>query len=107
MRTLAVIIAGLCGFCAWADDSAADVWTARCKGCHGPDGKAHTKIGEKVKIEDMTSPKWQAETSDAEIKKIISDGSPKKGSKMKPFKEKLTPGELDSLIPYIRQLKGK
>ena len=109
MKTLGwVVVAGLC-IAGWAkaDDSAEDVWAAKCKGCHGPDGKAKTKIGLKEKIDDMTTAKWQGEFSDADIKKIITDGSDKKGSKMKPFKEKLTAGEIDSLIPYIRAMKGK
>jgi mono/diheme cytochrome c family protein len=92
---------------ALADDSAEDVWMARCKGCHGADGKAHTKIGQKEKIDDFTSAKWQAEMSDKDIKDVITNGSKKEHSKMKAFKDKLTPGEIDSLIPYIRAMKGK
>jgi mono/diheme cytochrome c family protein len=91
---------------AWADDTADDVYRARCKGCHGDDGKAHTRIGEKEKIPDMTSAAWQKEMSDAAIKKVITEGSPKQGSKMKPFKDKLTPGEIDSLVAYLRKLKS-
>jgi cytochrome c553 len=109
MRILGMaVVAGLCvAGMARADDSAEDVWAAKCKGCHGPDGKAKTKIGAKEKIEDMTTAKWQAEFSDEAIIKIITDGSDKKGSKMKPFKEKLTAGEIQSLLPYIRAMKGK
>lgn len=109
MKTLlAAIVLGLSfTSIALADDSAEDVYRAKCKGCHGDDGKAKTKIGAKEKIADMTDPGWQSKWSDEDIKKIITEGSPKKGSKMKPFKEKLTPGEIDSLVPYIRQMKGK
>ena len=109
MRMLGLaVIAGLCiAGMARADDSAEDVWAAKCKGCHGADGKAKTKIGAKEKIDDMTTAKWQAEFSDEAIIKIITDGSDKKNSKMKPFKEKLTAGEIQSLLPYIRALKAK
>ena len=89
---------------AWADDTAEDVYRARCKGCHGDDGKAQTKIGLKEKIPDMTQAEWQKSKTDAEIKEVISSGS-KDNKKMKAFKSKLTPGELDSLIPYVRAMK--
>lgn len=90
---------------AYADD-AADVWKAKCKGCHGEDGKAKTKVGEKEKIEDFTSPKWQDSMADADIKRVIADGSDS-NSKMKPFKEKLSEQEIDALVKYIRGMKGK
>jgi mono/diheme cytochrome c family protein len=88
-------------------DSAADIYGAKCKGCHGDDGKAHTKMGKKEKIEDMTSAEWQGHATDADIKDIITNGSTKSGSKMKAFKDKLSPAEIDSLVAYIRQMKGK
>lgn len=102
----AALFAGSISTAALADDAAADIWKAKCKGCHGEDGKAHTKVGEKEKIEDFTTAKWQAEFSDGDIKKVITDGSDS-NSKMKPFKEKLTPAEIDSLVKYIRTLKAK
>jgi len=44
--------------------------------------------------------------ADGDIKKVITDGSDS-NSKMKPFKEKLSEQEIDSLVKYIRTLKGK
>ena len=100
------LFAGSLSTAALADDPA-DLWKAKCKGCHGDDGKAHTKIGEKEKIPDFTTDKWQKEmAADADIKKVITDGSDS-NSKMKPFKEKLSEQEIDALVKYIRGMKGK
>jgi len=41
----AVLFAGSLATAALADD-AGDIWKAKCKGCHGDDGKAKTKVGE-------------------------------------------------------------
>ena len=97
------LFAGSLSTAAFADD-AVDVWKAKCKGCHGEDGKAKTKVGEKEKIPDFTTEKWQQEFADGDIKKVIADGSDS-NSKMKPFKEKLTEQEIDALVKYIRTLK--
>lgn len=86
---------------AFAADAPADIWKARCKGCHGDDGKAQTKVGQKEKISDFTLAEWQAKHTDADIKKVITDGS-EHNSKMKAFKDKLSPEEIDSLVKYIR-----
>ncbi|HYV46830.1 MAG TPA: c-type cytochrome [Myxococcaceae bacterium] len=101
----AALFAGSLATAAFADD-AGDLWKAKCKGCHGDDGKAKTKVGEKEKIPDFTTEKWQKEMADGDIKKVITDGSDA-NSKMKPFKEKLSEQEIDSLVKYIRTLKGK
>lgn len=84
-----------------AADAPADIWKARCKGCHGDDGKAQTKVGQKEKISDFTSPEWQKQHSNDDLKKVITEGS-EENSKMKAFKEKLTPEEIDSLVKYVR-----
>src|SRR5262249_7837304 len=85
-------------------DGAADIWKAKCKGCHGEDGAAKTKVGEKEKIADMSKAEWQAKHTDEQIKAVITDGS-KNNSKMKPFKEKLSDEEIQSMVSYIRGLK--
>jgi mono/diheme cytochrome c family protein len=102
----AVMVLSCLSAVAWAD-SAEDIWTAKCKSCHGADGKANTKEGKKQKIDDMSKPDWQAHNSDADMKKIITEGSEKKDSKMKAFKDKLSAAEIDSLVAYIRTLKAK
>lgn len=85
----------------YAEDSSADLWKAKCKSCHGEDGKAKTKMGEKEKIPDLTGAEWQKKHSDADIKETITNGS-KDNAKMKPFKDKLTPEQIDGLVKYVR-----
>src|ERR1700687_1869006 len=107
MKTLQVaIIVGMSfAGAARADWPPEDLWY-KCKGCHGLDGKAKTKVGAQEKMPDMTTEKWQAEFTDAAIKDIITNGY-QKNPKMKAYKDKFTQSEIDSLTPYIRQFKGK
>jgi mono/diheme cytochrome c family protein len=85
-------------------DEAVELWTAKCKSCHGSDGKAQTPMGKKESIVDMSQPAWQKAESDADIREYIVEGSPR-NKKMKPYKDKLTPEQIDSLVAYIRTLK--
>ncbi|WP_224243134.1 c-type cytochrome [Hyalangium gracile] len=87
----------------YAEDTSADIWKAKCKSCHGEDGKAKTKMGEKEKIPDMSNPDWKKRHSDEKIRDAITNGS-KDNAKMKPFKDKLTPEQIDGLVKYIRDL---
>jgi hypothetical protein len=89
------------------DDSAEEVFRARCKPCHGEDGKHKTKMGDLQRMPDLTDPVWQASRSDPEIRKIIADGSTRPGSRMVGFAGRLTPSEMDMLVPYIRRFNGK
>jgi mono/diheme cytochrome c family protein len=90
---------------AWAD-SAEEIWKAKCKSCHGEDGRADTKQGKKENIPDISTADWQGRHTDAQIREVISEGS-KDNKKMKAYKEKLTPGEIDSVVQYVRALKAK
>jgi cytochrome c6 len=85
-------------------DEASELWTAKCKSCHGTDGKAQTPMGKKESIVDMSQPAWQQAQTDADIREFITEGSPR-NKKMKPYKDKLTPQQIDSLVAYIRTLK--
>jgi len=85
-------------------DTPEEIWKSKCKACHGDDGKAQTKVGLKEKIPDMTNARWQSEHDDAFIKKTITEGSDD-NPKMKPFKDKLSETEINSLVKYIRSLK--
>jgi mono/diheme cytochrome c family protein len=87
-------------------EDVAEVWKAKCKSCHGEDGKAKTKMGEKEAIADMSLPAWQQAHSDDAIRDVIANGSPD-NKRMKAFKDKLTPQQIDALVGYIRTMKAK
>ncbi|GAA0526595.1 mono/diheme cytochrome c family protein [Rhizomicrobium palustre] len=83
---------------------AGQLFTDRCSKCHGTDGKANTDIGRKAEIADFTSAGFKSRHSDADNKDIITYGSPD-NAKMKAYKDKLSPEEIDALVAYIRNLK--
>lgn len=78
------------------------VYMAKCKGCHGADGKGQTKMGRKHEIDDMTVPGWDSKWPVSKIVKIVTNG--KSGTKMKAFKSKLTPEEIQAVSVYTRKL---
>ena len=83
-------------------------WKTKCASCHGVDGKGMTDQGTKMGIADYTAPAWQKSKTDAELKKGITDGvsREKNGKKqeMDPFKDKLSPEQVDQLTAFIRAL---
>jgi len=99
---------------AYAADDAAALWKSKCKSCHGAEGKADTKEGKKLKIDDMSSDKWQTDWTDAKIKDVIVKGAKDKDgnpTKMKPFgpdAEKgkgLTDEQIDLMVKFTRTFK--
>lgn len=103
VRTLFLVVS-LLGLAARAD-TPVEIWKAKCKTCHGEDGSADTKIGRKEKIRDMRHPAWQADFSDEQIREVITDGS-RDNFKMKPFKDKLSTEEIDSLVKHVRGFRS-
>ncbi|ATB30994.1 c-type cytochrome [Melittangium boletus] len=86
------------------DETAAETWTAKCKSCHGGDGKGQTQMGKKESVGDISLPSWQSTHSDAEIRQVIAEGSTK-NRKMKAYKDKLSAQQIDALVAYVRTLK--
>jgi mono/diheme cytochrome c family protein len=105
MKKFALVLTLSLSAAAYAEETSADIWKAKCKGCHGDDGKAKTKMGEKEKIPDITNADWQKRHSDETIKDYITNGS-KENPKMKPFKDKLTAEQIDGLVKYIRGMQA-
>lgn len=77
------------------------IYDKACKSCHGSDGAPNAAIAKMMKVEmkDLKSAEVQA-LSDAEMKKIISEGK----GKMKPIKT-VTGADADNVVAYIRTLK--
>ena len=84
---------------------AQDLWADKCQKCHGEDGRADTKAGKKEKIADFTSPEWQSKHTDTQIRTVIEDGS-SENRKMKAYKDRLSPEQIDSLVILIRDMKA-
>jgi mono/diheme cytochrome c family protein len=89
------------------DDTAEDVFRARCKSCHGEDGKHQTTMAVLRPMPDLTDPSWQAKRSDSDIREIICKGSTRPGFEMLGFGHRLTAAEVDMLVPYVRHFNGQ
>ncbi len=79
---------------------AASLFNSQCAKCHGRDGRAQTKRGRQTHTRDITSGEWQNDVSDERIFNSISRGK----GKMPAFK-KLSDGQIDSLVSYVRRLR--
>ncbi len=81
-------------------------WEKNCAKCHGPDGKADTKMGKKLEVRDLTDPKVQSAFTDAQATTAIKEGVKAEGkSKMPAYADKLTDEEVQALVAYVRSLK--
>jgi cytochrome c553 len=85
-------------------DTPRALWRSKCKGCHGMDGKARTRMGRRHHIQDLTSARFQEGVTDAQLHQVIEKGSPK-DKKMKAFEGRLTEEEISALVRFIRALK--
>jgi len=81
---------------------AAAIFDSKCATCHGKDGRAKTLKAKFNKARNLTDAAWQAEASDERIYNSIANG---RGKKMPAFAKKLSRGELEGLIGYVRGLK--
>jgi mono/diheme cytochrome c family protein len=81
-------------------------WANNCAQCHGPDGKANTKMGKTLSAKDLTDPAVQASFTDAKATQSIKEGVKTNGkTTMKAFGGKLTDDEIKALVAYVRGLK--
>jgi cytochrome c553 len=103
-RLLLPALLSLSAAVARADDIA-PVWTKQCKSCHGAEGRGDTEMGRKSKAEDLTTAAWQGRMTDAKIRDAIANGVPK--TKMKAYKDKLSAGQIEELVVFVRTLKAR
>jgi mono/diheme cytochrome c family protein len=73
-----------------------------CSGCHGPDGGASSPAAKRMKLRDLRSPEVQ-KLSDAELTKIISDGT----KNMPGYKKRLGDAKVKTLVEHTRKLAAK
>jgi cytochrome c6 len=104
MKFLPVFAVFLAAGAVHAFAAAADgkpVYDAKCKMCHMADGSGNPGIAKamKVTMKPLGSAEVQAK-SDAELKKIIKDGT----GKMRPVAG-LSAKQVDEVVAYVRTLK--
>jgi mono/diheme cytochrome c family protein len=84
------------------DANAADLFEKKCATCHGKDGKSNTFKAKFNHARNLTDAKWQSEVSDERLFNSISNGK----GKMPAWGKKLSEREIDSLVSFVRGLKG-
>ena len=99
--TAAVVLAYLfASRASMAQNSAADIFKAKCEMCHGADGLSNTPVGKALGAHAYNSPDV-LKLSDAQITDVIKHGK----NKMPPAQ--LTDDQIKSLLPYIHSLQKK
>jgi mono/diheme cytochrome c family protein len=84
---------------------AAQVYRRYCISCHGSDGRAQTSKGKFSHARDLSDAQWQGEVSDERIFNSIMNGRNVRGN-MPAFSNKLNEKEVNSLVDFVRRLKG-
>ena len=84
---------------------ASQLYRRHCVSCHGTDGKAKTSKGKFSHARDLTDAQWQADVSDERIFNSIMNGRNVRGN-MPAFADKLNEQEANSLVSFVRGLKG-
>ena len=85
--------------------SAPQLYRKYCVSCHGSDGRAKTSKGKFSHARDLTDAQWQEDASDARIFNSIMNGRNERGN-MPAFSNKINEKEADSLVDFVRRLKG-
>lgn len=83
--------------------NAPKAWKEKCTACHARNGTGQTSMGQRMGAQDFTQGAWQKSRSDAQIRKVIAEGSPTNRA-MRGYGKSLTPEELESLVTFIRSL---
>jgi mono/diheme cytochrome c family protein len=82
-----------------AGGGTAALYTKHCAKCHLEDGKGL----ESLSPPNFTDTKWQSEHTNAALVKTIRDGE----GAMPPYKDVLTPAQINALVKHIRGFKPK
>ena len=85
---------------------ARDNYKKHCTSCHGPDGKAQTRLGRKSGAKDLSDKTALGKLSDEEVFKTIKFGrkNEKGEEKMEPFAAEMSDAEITALVAYVRTL---
>jgi mono/diheme cytochrome c family protein len=96
------IMAASTGTAAFAQDSGADTYKAKCLMCHAADGSGNTPAGKAMKAVPFSSPDL-IKASDADLIAATKNGK----GKMPAYAGKLTDPQIKDVIAYIRTLQKK
>jgi mono/diheme cytochrome c family protein len=111
MRTYTLVLLSFVGLSSFVsaepsnERTAAQLYRRYCVSCHGTDGKSKTSKGRFNHARDLTDPQWQDDVSDERIFNSIMNGRDVSGN-MPPFSRKLNEKEVNSLVTFVRGLKG-
>jgi len=101
-RTLAIAIflgaAASLGFGQTANNSAVSTYKTNCVSCHGQDGRG-SAVGKSLHAADFHSAQVQQQ-SDAQLANVIAEGR----GNMPAFGTRLSKGQVDALVKYVRTL---
>jgi mono/diheme cytochrome c family protein len=109
-----ILLAAMFGLAAALSARAADAkenYDNLCAKCHGAEGKADTKMGQKLGAKDLTDAKVQADMKDDDMTKAIKEGIKDADgkTKMKAFvagaDTPLSDEDVKALVTYVRGLK--
>lgn len=85
------------------------LFEAKCASCHGDDGRGKTELGLEMGIADMTQAAYWKNLTLEGARKDVLDGVKRvvngKQQEMKPFRDRLTPEQIDALVLYAASLK--
>lgn len=85
---------------AFAQNSGADIYKAKCAMCHGADGLSATPAGKMLKAVSFKDPAV-VKAPDSELFEAVSHGK----NKMPAYQSKLTDTQIRAAIAYIRTLQ--
>ena len=113
MRTCLLLYTAFVFLLTWASSApitgkglpAPQLYRRYCVSCHGNDGKAKTSKGRFSHARDLTDPQWHADVSDERIFNSIMNGRDISGN-MPAFANKMNEKEVESLVTFVRGLKG-
>jgi len=85
--------------------SAPVLYRKYCISCHGSDGRAKTSKGKFSHARDLTEAQWHQDVSDERIFNSIMNGRNVRGN-MPAFSDKISPAEAESLVSFVRRMRG-
>jgi mono/diheme cytochrome c family protein len=86
------------------------LFAAKCASCHGEDGRGKTELGIEMGIADMTKAAYWKDLTLERARNEVLEGLKRtvngKEQEMKPFKDRLTPEQVDALNLYAASLSS-